>query len=105
MSVPALSASNAYINAAKNISDAKGLTDMPKTNDSKGFAGLVEDAVKSFSDSGQKVEKMTANHLVGKADMIDVVTSVAETELTMRTLVTVRDRVISAYQDVIRMPI
>ena len=34
-----------------------------------------------------------------------IVTAVAETELAVETLVTVRDRVISAYQDILNMPI
>jgi flagellar hook-basal body complex protein FliE len=41
----------------------------------------------------------------GKANMIDVVTAVAETETTMQTLVSVRDKVIAAYEDVLKMPI
>jgi flagellar hook-basal body complex protein FliE len=41
----------------------------------------------------------------GKANMIDVVTAVAESETTMQTLVSVRDKMIAAYEDVLRMPI
>jgi flagellar hook-basal body complex protein FliE len=41
----------------------------------------------------------------GKANMIDVVTAVAETETTFQTLVSVRDKVIAAYEDVLKMQI
>jgi flagellar hook-basal body complex protein FliE len=41
----------------------------------------------------------------GKANVVDVVTAVAETEVAVETLVSVRDRVISAYEDIMRMPI
>ena len=41
----------------------------------------------------------------GKANVIDVVTALAETEMAMETMVTVRDRVISAYEEIMRMPI
>ena len=37
--------------------------------------------------------------------MIDVVTAVANAELTLETVVAIRDQVIQAYQEVIRMPI
>jgi flagellar hook-basal body complex protein FliE len=41
----------------------------------------------------------------GKGDMVDVVTAISETELAMNTMVAVRDRVISAYEEIMRMPI
>jgi flagellar hook-basal body complex protein FliE len=41
----------------------------------------------------------------GKASIVDVVTAVAETEVAVETLVTVRDKVISAYKDILNMPI
>ena len=41
----------------------------------------------------------------GKANIVDVVTAVAETEVAIDTLVSVRDKVISAYEEIMRMPI
>ena len=41
----------------------------------------------------------------GKADIVDVVTAVAESEAALETLVAVRDRVIAAYEEIMRMPI
>ena len=41
----------------------------------------------------------------GKANMIDVVTAVAESEVAIDTLVSVRDKVISAYEEIMKMPI
>jgi flagellar hook-basal body complex protein FliE len=37
--------------------------------------------------------------------MIDVVTAVAESEVAIDTLVSVRDKVISAYEEIMKMPI
>ena len=37
--------------------------------------------------------------------MVDVVTAVAETEVALSTMVTVRDKVIAAYEEIMRMPI
>ena len=36
---------------------------------------------------------------------MDVVTAVAETDVAVSTLVSVRDKVIQAYEDIMRMPI
>ena len=41
----------------------------------------------------------------GKANMVDVVTAVAETEVAIDAMVAVRDKVIAAYEDIMKMPI
>ena len=41
----------------------------------------------------------------GKADMVNVVTAVSETEVAIDAVVAVRDRVIQAYDDIMKMPI
>jgi flagellar hook-basal body complex protein FliE len=41
----------------------------------------------------------------GKADLVDVVTAVAESEAALETLVAVRDKVIAAYEEIMRMPV
>ncbi len=43
--------------------------------------------------------------IAGKTDPVNVVTAVAGTELALETMVSVRDKVISAYQDILRMSI
>ena len=43
--------------------------------------------------------------LAGKADLADVVTAVSNAELTLQTVVAVRDRVVAAYLDILKMPI
>ena len=50
-------------------------------------------------------EKLSAQSVAGKAELTDVVTAVTSAELTLQTVVAVRDRVISAYQEIMRMPI
>jgi flagellar hook-basal body complex protein FliE len=41
----------------------------------------------------------------GKANVVDVVTAVAETEVAVGALVAVRDKVIQSYEEIMRMPI
>ncbi|GGE40718.1 flagellar hook-basal body complex protein FliE 1 [Agaricicola taiwanensis] len=69
------------------------------------FADMVEDAVKAVADSGHAADAKTESMVQGKADLVDVVTAVAESELALETLVSVRDRMISAYEEIMRMPI
>ena len=41
----------------------------------------------------------------GKANIVDVVTAVSETEVAIDAVVAVRDKVIAAYEEIMRMPI
>ena len=54
---------------------------------------------------GQSLEGEAAKLGQAKSDVVDLVTAVAQTEVAVETLVTVRDRVIAAYQDILNMPI
>ncbi|MGL4728454.1 MAG: flagellar hook-basal body complex protein FliE [Bosea sp. (in: a-proteobacteria)] len=69
------------------------------------FAQLVSDAVNFAQKAGAKADNQAAAVATGRADVIDVVTAVAESEAAIETLVAVRDRVIAAYEEIMRMPI
>jgi flagellar hook-basal body complex protein FliE len=69
------------------------------------FGSVLQGALESVAQAGHKAEGQTMAAASGKADMVDVVTAVAESEAALETLVAVRDRVISAYEDIMRMPI
>ncbi|WP_075215827.1 flagellar hook-basal body complex protein FliE [Mongoliimonas terrestris] len=73
--------------------------------DPSSFAGLVQDQVKSMVEQGNASEALQRDLMAGKADVIDVVTAVSETELALETMVSVRDKVIAAYEEIMRMPI
>ena len=70
------------------------------------FGSMVKDAVGSTADTLAKGEALsTAAVTGGKADLTSVITAVTNAELTLQTVVAVRDKVITAYQDILRMPI
>ena len=69
------------------------------------FAALLKDAVGSVVESGRKSDAQTVAMASGKANVMDVVTAVADTDVAVSTLVSVRDRVIAAYEDIMKMPI
>lgn len=77
-------------------------TDTPRQG---GFAELVKDAVQEAVKTGNSGEQVTAKAVQNSADLNEVVTAVAEADLTLQTVVAVRDRVIEAYKDIVRMPI
>jgi flagellar hook-basal body complex protein FliE len=71
----------------------------------KGFGALVENALSSLAEKGKEADANAMQLAAGKADLVDVVTAVAETEVAVETLVSVRDKVIAAYEEIFRMPI
>jgi flagellar hook-basal body complex protein FliE len=70
-----------------------------------GFGALVENALSSLAEKGREADANAMQLAAGKADLVDVVTAVAETEVAVETLVSVRDKVIAAYEEIFRMPI
>lgn len=70
-----------------------------------GFGAMLQDVVGSVAEAGKLADTRSAQALQGNAELVDVVTAVAESELAIETLVSVRDRVVSAYEEIMRMPI
>ncbi|MCG8561327.1 MAG: flagellar hook-basal body complex protein FliE [Hyphomicrobiales bacterium] len=106
MSANVTTAANAYLSAA-NLLDksAQQKASTGALGDAGGFSELVKSALESTNETGKATEASVADLASGKANVVDLVTAVAETELAVQTLVTVRDRVISAYQEIMNMPI
>lgn len=69
------------------------------------FVDLVKNVTQDAIDSNYRAEEVSARALAGQANVTEMVTALAEAESTLNTIVTVRDRVISAYQEILRMPI
>jgi flagellar hook-basal body complex protein FliE len=70
-----------------------------------GFSSMLKGAIDSVAQTGKAAEAQAVAAATGKADIVDVVTAVAESEAALETLVAVRDRVIAAYEEIMRMPI
>ncbi len=69
------------------------------------FADMLKDFSSQSLDSSGKGENMALKAIDKKADLVDIVTAVSNAEVTLDTVVTLRDRVIQAYQEIIRMPV
>jgi flagellar hook-basal body complex protein FliE len=70
-----------------------------------GFASLLRAETEATRASLQAGEAKAVEALTGKASLQDVVEAVTEAELSLQKMTAVRDRVISAYQEIMRMPI
>jgi flagellar hook-basal body complex protein FliE len=69
------------------------------------FIDLVKDVATKSIEAGKESERLTAAAVAGEADLTDVVMAVSNAEMTLQTVVTVRDRVLAAYQEILRMPV
>jgi flagellar hook-basal body complex protein FliE len=69
------------------------------------FGDLLKSATSNILEAGRKADTQAHAMASGKGNVVDVVTAVAETEVAVEAMVAVRDRVISAYEEIMRMPI
>jgi flagellar hook-basal body complex protein FliE len=69
------------------------------------FGSVLNDVMTNVTAIGRKSDAQAHDVAMGKANMIDVVTAVAESETAIQTMVAVRDKVIAAYEEILRMPI
>jgi flagellar hook-basal body complex protein FliE len=69
------------------------------------FSALLRRAAERAADTMLEGESQTIQAAAGTADLTQVVMAVSKAEMTLETVVTLRDKVVAAYQDILRMPI
>ncbi len=70
-----------------------------------GFGGLVQRALQQGVEIGRGAEAASTAAMLGQGGVTEAVLAISRAELALQTTVAVRDRVVAAYQDVMRMPI
>ena len=70
-----------------------------------GFGGLLQRAMEQGAEIGQQAEAASSAAMLGQGGVTEAVLAIGRAELALQTAVSVRDRVVAAYQDVMRMPI
>ena len=100
------SAANAYAALARMTSSVDaGAGKGAEIGGGQSFSTVLKEALGSVMEAGRKSDAQTVAMTSGKANVMDVVTAVAETDVAVSTLVSVRDRMIQSYEDIMRMPI
>jgi flagellar hook-basal body complex protein FliE len=104
-----LAAASAYASVARIASDSSSLAlarqPAAEVTGDTNFASVLKEAIGSVAELGRKSDAQTRAAAGGKANIVDVVTAVSETEVAIDAVVAVRDRVIAAYEDIMKMPI
>jgi len=102
MSVPSLtvtpsSAANAYARIQNGALDGGG--------EKGGFGDVLAGALEGVVSAGHRADAESVRAISGSSNLTDVATAVTRAELALQTAVSIRDKVVQAYQDIIRMPI
>ncbi len=93
-------AANAYANSSAIAKKSAAGNDGGVT-----FSDFLKDKVSESADAIRQGERVSGKAVTGEADLTDVVEAVTAAELTLQTVVAIRDRMVSAYQEILRMPI
>ena len=93
-------AASAYANTAKTM-PIEGISALK----GESFADALKEVAVEAVDTLHSGEKASASAVLGTANLTDVVEAVTAAELTLQTVVAVRDRMLTAYQEIMRMPI
>lgn len=106
MSIGALDAASAYgrVLGTSNVSRGSPAVSAGGGDDPN-FGSMVEQIVTNTTQAMRTAETASAQQVAGKGDLIDVVTAIGAAENALETMVAVRDRVVNAYTEIMRMQI
>lgn len=110
MTISSIAATSAYSNMA-NIGGAMltGLSSktasIAEASTAQSFPDLVSGVVGSIKSTLQHSERVASQSLVKEASLVDVVDAVNSADMALQEIVAFRDRFITAYQDILKMPI
>jgi len=107
MSIDSIKAAQAYLQAQGAIS-----TQAQKVSQSNvdagtpaSFAQALNTALEQTSSDLTAADSAAQSVASGDANLVDVVTSISAAEVSLETAIAVRNRMIEAYQEIMRMPI
>jgi len=105
MSIDSLMASKAYANAKDVVGQVEKGASAKGEPGAANFGEMLETLVQDAVQTGKASEMQAMAAVSGETEMIDVVTAITAAEMTLETVVAVRDKVIEAYDKIMRMPI
>lgn len=99
-------ATSAYASVLNQISKTTATTpDSGGESSASAFGDLLKNSLQSAVEAQHKSEKISGAALAGKADMTEVLQAVTDAELALNTVLAVRDKVVQAYEQVMRTSI
>jgi flagellar hook-basal body complex protein FliE len=94
----------AYANTAKQLGATGGIAG-PVKGTGSGFGDMLQSALQGAVDTQKQGEAASLGAITGKADIAQVVQAVNNAELTLQTVLAVRDKVLAAYTEIMHMTV
>lgn len=69
------------------------------------FEGTLESALQSVDDKVRAAESMSVDGAKGEAELHEVALALEEADIAMRLTLKARNKVVEAYQEIMRMPV
>ena len=93
------------VSAIQKYTQQRPITEPIPVEPEPTIAQTVEKVAMDFAETLAKTEEVSKAAMIGDADPHALVQALAQTELAVETAVTVRNRVVEAYQEILRMPV
>ena len=110
--IKSVDAANAYANTLKNqggsgsVGSVGSIGSLDGAGSDKGtFSDMLSQTIEGTAGAIDKSANVGIEAMNSNSNLVDVVTTVQNAEMVLETVVAVRDKVISAYNDIIKMPI
>jgi flagellar hook-basal body complex protein FliE len=91
-------AADAYARTARGLGG--GTSAAPNS-----FSTAITQALDQAVQTGKTADSQAMKAVSGSGNLTDVVTALSHAEMTLQTATAIRDRVVQAYQDIMKMPI
>ena len=69
------------------------------------FSSIIQEVIEEKCQKIKKSEKVAVEAIKGKTNMVEVMAAINESEIALQEMITVRDKIISAYLDILKMPL
>ncbi len=86
-------------------SDVDGADQDASASDASGFGPTLQRALQDVVQTGEDADTKTIQGMSGEGNITDVVMAVSRAQLALQSTVAIRDRVVQAYQDIMKMSI
>ena len=99
------------VNLADAIAKYGKIANMPQGDaaaeqvGSTSFADIFKQASHQLTESQNKAEQVSMKAATGEANLLEVMTAINNAEMTLQTISSIRDRLVQAIQEVMRMPV
>lgn len=93
-------------NNSERVSSTQSSISTPNTDSGKGFLDVLQNAVQNVNEGLMAADKASRDFVAGKAENLhDVMIAMEKADVSLRTLTSIRGKVVEAYQEIMKMPI